>query len=308
LLQAALQNQLGPHVKQAGSLVTPERLRFDFTHFSPVSDEELRKVEDEVNQQIRTNAQVESREMSADAAQQAGAMALFGEKYGDVVRVINVGDYSMELCGGTHANAAGDIGLFRILSEGGIAAGVRRIEAVTGATALTQVQQQQQSLQRLADLVKSDPQKLESRLQKLLEQQKEMDRELEQLQAKAYADRSGELIDKVQLVENVKLLAVKIPGVAGKNLREFSDQLRDKLGSGVLVLVSDADNKVALLVAVTKDLTGQIKAGELIKPLAEIVGGRGGGRPELAQAGGSEIDKIEMLLQAAPEQLKKILD
>jgi alanyl-tRNA synthetase len=307
LLQAALQNQLGQHVKQAGSLVTPERLRFDFTHFSPVSAEELRKIEEEVNQQIRANAQVESREMSADAAQQAGAMALFGEKYGDVVRVINVGDYSMELCGGTHANAAGDIGLFRILSEGGIAAGVRRIEAVTGATALTQVQQQQQSLQRLADLVKSDPQKLESRLQKLLEQQKEMERELEQLQAKANADRSGELIDKVQLVENIKLLAVKIPGTDGKGLREFSDQLRDKLVSGVLVLVADAGGKVSLLVAVTKDLTDQIKAGELIKPLAEIVGGRGGGRPELAQAGGSETDKIEMLLQAAPEQLRKIL-
>ncbi len=308
LLQAALQNQLGQHVKQAGSLVTPERLRFDFTHFSPLTTEELRKIEEEVNQQIRINAQVESREMSAEAAQQTGAMALFGEKYGDVVRVINVGDYSVELCGGTHARAAGDIGLFRILSEGGIAAGVRRIEAVTGATALTQVQQQQQSLQRLADLVKSDPQKLESRLQKLLEQQKEMERELAQLQAKANADRSGELIDKVQLVENVKLLAVKIPGTDGKGLREFSDQLRDKLGSGVLVLVADAGGKVSLLVAVTKDLTGQIKAGELIKPLAEIVGGRGGGRPELAQAGGSETDKIEMLLQAAPEQLKKLLN
>jgi alanyl-tRNA synthetase len=162
-------------------------------------------------------------------------------------------------------------------------------------------------LQRLADLVKSDPQKLELRLQKLLEQQKEMEKELEQLQAKANADRSGELINKVQLIEDVKLLAVKISGTDGKGLREFSDQLRDKLGSGVLVLVSDAGGKVSLLVAVTKDLTDQVKAGDLIKPLAEIIGGRGGGRPELAQAGGSEIDKIEMLLQAVPEQLKKIL-
>ncbi len=307
LLQAALQKLLGEHVKQAGSLVTPERLRFDFTHFSPVSTEELRKIEAEVNQQIRVNSQVESREMSADAAQEAGAMALFGEKYGDIVRVINIGDYSKELCGGTHAKAAGDIGLFRIISEGGIAAGVRRIEAVTGATALAQVQQQQQSLQRLADLVKSDPQKIESRLQKLLEQQKELEKELEQLQAKANADRSSELINKVQLVEDIKLLAVKVPGADGKGLREFSDQLRDKLGSGVLVLVSDAGGKVSLLVAVTKDLTGRVKAGNLIKPLAEIVGGRGGGRPDLAQAGGSDTDKIEMLLQAAPEQLKNIL-
>ncbi|WP_092344627.1 alanine--tRNA ligase [Desulfuromusa kysingii] len=307
LLQAALQNQLGQHVKQAGSLVTPERLRFDFTHFSPVSVEELQKVEDEVNQQIRANAQVESREMSATAAQEAGAMALFGEKYGDVVRVINVGNYSMELCGGTHASAAGDIGLFRILSESGIAAGVRRIEATTGATALAQVQQQQQSLHRIAELVKSDPQKLELRVQKLLEQQKEMEKEIEQLHAKANADRSGELINKVQQVEGLKLLAVKIPETDGKGLREFSDQLREKLGSGILVLVSAAAGKVSLLVAVSKDLIGQVKAGDLIKPLAEIVGGRGGGRPELAQAGGSETDKIEMLLQAAPEQLKKML-
>jgi len=175
-------------------------------------------------------------------------------------------------------------------------------------TALAQVQQQQQTLQRLADLVKSDPQKLESRLQKLLEQQKETEKELEQLQAKSNADSSGKLIDQVQLVEGVKLLAVKIPGTDGKGLREFSDQLRDKLGSGVLVLVAAADNKVSLLVAVTKDLTARVKAGDLIKPLAEIVGGRGGGRPELAQAGGSDTDKIEELLQAAPEQLKQILD
>ncbi len=307
ILQAALQKLLGGHIKQAGSLVTPERLRFDFTHFTALSTEELRDIEAEVNRQIRINAQVESQEMSADAAREAGAMALFGEKYGDIVRVVNIGNYSMELCGGTHVNAAGDIGLFRILSEGGIAAGVRRIEAVTGATALTQVQQQQQTLQRLANLVKSDPQKLELRLQKLLEQQKETEKELEQLQAKTNADSSGKLIDQVQLVGDVKLLAVKIPGTDGKGLREFSDQLRDKLGSGVLVLVADADEKVALLVAVTKDLTGQVKAGNLIKPLAEIVGGRGGGRPELAQAGGSATDKIEELLQAAPEQLKKIL-
>jgi len=245
--------------------------------------------------------------MSADAAREAGAMALFGEKYGDIVRVVNIGDYSMELCGGTHASAAGDIGLFRILSEGGIAAGVRRIEAVTGTAALALVQQQQQTLQRLADLVKSDPQKLEQRLQKMVEQQKETEKELQQLQAKANADRSGELVDQVQLVEDVKLLAVKVPGADGKGLREFSDQLRDKLGSGVLVLVATANDKVSLLVAVTKDLTSRVKAGDLIKPLAEIVGGRGGGRPELAQAGGADADRVEELLQAAPEQLKKIL-
>ena len=307
LLQAALQKLLGNHIKQAGSLVTPERLRFDFTHFSPVSTEELMKIEAEVNRQIRVNARVQSREMAADAAQAAGAMALFGEKYGDVVRVISVGDYSMELCGGTHAKAAGDIGLFHILSEGGIAAGVRRIEAVTGAAALAQVQQQQQTLQRLAELVKSDPQKLELRVQKMIDQQKELEKGLERLQAQANAERSGELLDQVQLVDNIKLLAVKIPGADGKSLRDFSDQLRDKIGSGVLVLVSDSDGKVALLVAVTKDLTSRVKAGDLIKPLAAIVGGRGGGKPELAQAGGPDADKIEALLQTVPAQLKNLL-
>ncbi len=307
LLQAALQNQLGDHIKQAGSLVTPERLRFDFTHFSPVSAAELSQIEAEVNRQIRVNAQVNTEQMSADDAKKAGAMALFGEKYGTEVRVISVGDYSMELCGGTHAQAAGDIGLFKILSEGGIAAGVRRIEAVTGQAALDLVQQQQKTLLHLAEMVKSDPQQLETRLGKLLEHQRELEKELEQLQAKINAERSGELIDQAQLVGDIKLLAVKVPGSDGKGLREFSDQLRDKLGSGVLVLVSDAGDKVALLVAVTKDLTGRVKAGDLIRPLAEIVGGRGGGRPELAQAGGPDTAKIEALLQAAPEQLKKML-
>ena len=307
LLQAAMQRILGDHIKQAGSLVTPERLRFDFTHFSPVTGKELLRIEEEVNRQIRVNAAVQAREMAAAEAKDAGAMALFGEKYGDVVRVVSVGDYSMELCGGTHAGAAGDIGLFRILSEGGIAAGVRRIEAVTGEGALHQVHQQQQTLQRLAALVKSDPQQLETRLQKLLEQQKELEKEVEQLQARANADRSGELVSQTQEVGGVKLLAVKVDGVDGKGLREFSDQLRDKLGSGVLVLAAADAEKVSLLVAVTQDLTGKVKAGELIKPLAAIVGGRGGGRPDLAQAGGPEVGKVEALLQAAPGELQKLL-
>ncbi len=307
LLQAALQKHLGNHIKQAGSLVTPERLRFDFTHFSPVTTAELMTIEAEVNSQIRHNAEVVSQLMSADEAKQSGAMALFGEKYGDEVRVISVGDYSKELCGGTHAAAAGDIGLFRILSEGGIAAGVRRIEAVTGEAALGLVHQQQKALQRLADLVKSDPQQLEMRIQKMVEHQKELEKEVEQLHTKLNAERSNELLNQLQDIDGVKLLAVKVPGVDGKGLRDFSDQLRDKVGSGVLVLVADSDGKVALLVAVTKDLIPRVKAGDLIKPLAAIVGGRGGGKPELAQAGGSEPAKIGALLQAAPEQLKQLL-
>jgi alanyl-tRNA synthetase len=307
LLQASLQNILGDHVKQAGSLVTPERLRFDFTHFSPVNQDELRQIENQVNRQIRLNNAVASREMAADQASEAGATALFGEKYGDVVRVISVGDYSMELCGGTHARAAGDIGLFRIVSEGGIAAGVRRIEAVTGATALEQVHEQQDSLLRLAHLIKTEPQNVEQRLQRLLEQQKEQEKALEQLQAKANADLGGSLLDQTLDVDGIKLLAARIDKSDGKKLRELSDQLRDKLGSGVLVLAGAQEGKVALLVAVTKDLTGKVKAGDLIKPLAEMVGGRGGGRPELAQAGGPDTSQIDALLQAAPDQLAKLL-
>ena len=308
LLQASLQKILGDHVKQAGSLVTPERLRFDFTHFSPVSSDELKQVEEEVNKQIRLNNAVASGEMTADEATAAGATALFGEKYGDVVRVITIGDFSMELCGGTHASAAGDIGLFRIASEGGIAAGVRRIEAITGATALAQVHQQQGSLLRLSDLIKTDPQNVEQRLQRLLEQQKELEKSLEQLQTKANADLGGSLLDQAQDVAGIKLLATKIDSIDGKGLRELSDQLRDKLGSGVLVLASAQDDKVSLLVAVTKDLTGTVKAGDLIKPLAEMVGGRGGGRPELAQAGGQDPKQIEAMLQAAPQHLEALVN
>ncbi len=308
LLQSALQQVLGKHIKQAGSLVTPERLRFDFTHFSPLSSQELQQIEELVNAEIRRNSTVSSREMAADEAIAAGAMALFGEKYGDRVRVVEVGDFSMELCGGTHAGAAGDIGLFRILTEGGIAAGVRRIEAVTGDTALTQVQQQQQMLTQLGRLLKSDPANLEQRLQKLLEHQRQLEKELQQLQTKVNADLGGDLLSQVQEVGGIKLLAVRIDGSDGKQLRELSDQLRDKLQSGVLVLTGECDGKVPLLVAVTKDLSGRIAAGTLIKPLAEIVGGRGGGRPDMAQAGGKDATRIDKLLAAAPQQLEELLD
>ncbi len=308
LLQAALQKVLGDHIKQAGSLVTPERLRFDFTHFSPVSTQELQQVEELVNAEIRRNCAVSSREMAADDAMAAGAMALFGEKYGDRVRVVEVGDFSMELCGGTHAKAAGDIGLFRIITEGGIAAGVRRIEAVTGDGALHQVHQQQQMLDQLGRLLKSDPANLEQRLQKVLEHQRQLEKEVQQLQAKVNADLGGDLLDQVQEVDGVKLLAARIDGSDGKQLRELSDQLRDKLQSGVLVLTGECDGKVPLLVAVTKDLTKKIAAGNLIKPLAEIVGGRGGGRPDMAQAGGKDVSQIDQLLAAVPQQLAALLN
>ena len=307
LLQAAMQKILGNHIKQAGSLVEPERLRFDFTHFSPLTTEEIIKIEEEVNAQIRANAGVTSQIMAADEAQAAGAMALFGEKYGDQVRVIRVGDYSMELCGGTHANAAGDIGLFRILSEGGIAAGVRRIEAVTGDGALAQVHQQEQTLQRLAELVKSDPQQLETRLVKMVERQKEMERELATLESRLKAGQADDIMSSVQDIDGVRLLVAEVDTADGKGLRDMADKLRDKLGSGVVAIGCPFEGKVNLLVAVTRDLTDKLHAGKLIGAMAAEVGGKGGGRPDLAQAGGSQPEKLSAALELASTLVRSAL-
>jgi alanyl-tRNA synthetase len=239
--------------------------------------------------------------MEAEQAIKAGATALFGEKYGDRVRVVSVGDFSMELCGGTHTRAAGDIGLFKILQETGIAAGVRRIEAVTGEKAVEIVQQQQEAIERVAALIKSDPRQLENRLQKMIERQKELERELESLRDKLNAERSGELLSNVREVSGVRYLATRVEGVDGKGLREFSDQVRNKLGSGVTILGCESGGKANLLVAVSKDLTDRLQAGRLIKELAAMVGGGGGGRPDLAQAGGNRPEKLEEALAAAEE-------
>ncbi|WP_442900323.1 alanine--tRNA ligase [Geoalkalibacter sp.] len=307
ILQAVLVEVLGDHVKQAGSLVTPERLRFDFTHFSPLSDEDITRVEREVNRRIRENAAVDSREMAAAEAIAAGATALFGEKYGERVRVIALGDFSMELCGGTHARAAGDIGLFKIVQETGIAAGVRRIEALTGERAVEYVLQQEDTLERMAALVKSDPQQLENRLQKLLERQRELEREVESLRGKLNAGKSGELLERAREVAGVRYLATRVEGVDGKGLREFSDQLRERLGSGVVVLGSESEGKANLLVAVSKDLTSCLQAGAIIKELAALVGGGGGGRPDLAQAGGSRPENLDHALAQVESLLTQML-
>ncbi len=296
ILQSVLVDILGDHVKQAGSLVSPSRLRFDFTHFSALSAEEIARIEDEVNRCIRRNALVSTEEMTADEAIDKGATALFGEKYGDTVRVVSVGDFSLELCGGTHVKASGDIGLFKILQETGIAAGVRRIEAVTGSEALNVVRQQEQTLQNVADLIKSDPKQLENRIGKLLEQHKALEREVEKLKGKLTAEASDQMLDKVEDVAGIPVLASRIEGSDGKGLRELSDQLRDRLGSGVIVLGCESGGKANLLVAVTKDLTNRLNAGRIIKELAAQVGGGGGGRPDLAQAGGSKPEKLDEAL------------
>ena len=304
LLQAALRQVLGEHIKQAGSLVEPGRLRFDFTHFTGVSTAELQQVENLVNSWIMENDELNIREMGMQEAVDSGATALFDEKYGSTVRVVRVGEISSELCGGTHVRASGDISLFKILSEGGIAAGVRRIEGATGFNALAFVRQMEEERRTVAELLKTDSSRLLDRVEKLVERQKELQREVEALQGKLNAAQSGDLLSQAQEVAGVKLLAVQVQVADVKALRDLADQLRDKLGSGVLVLGAELDGKANLLVVVTKDLTDRFKAGELVGKLAPIVGGRGGGKPELAQAGGPNPEKLPEALAAAASLLK----
>jgi len=299
LLQAALRQVLGEHVKQAGSLVEPDRLRFDFTHFTGVSAAQLQQVENLVNSWIMENDELSIREMGMQEAVESGATALFDEKYGSTVRVVQVGEISSELCGGTHVRASGDIGLFKILSEGGIAAGVRRIEAATGLNALAFVRQLEQERRTVAELLKTDASRLLERVEKLVERQKELQREVEALQGRLNTAQSGDLLSRTEEVAGVKLLAAQVQVADVKALRDLADQLRDRLGSGLLVLGAELDGKANLLVVVTRDLTERFKAGELVARLAPIVGGRGGGKPELAQAGGPNPEKLPEALAAA---------
>ncbi|MEJ2469679.1 MAG: alanine--tRNA ligase [Desulfuromonadales bacterium] len=304
ILHAALVDILGDHVKQAGSLVAPDRLRFDFSHFSALTAVELHRIEQQVNRRIRENQAVETHEMAADDAIAAGATALFGEKYGETVRVVNLGEFSMELCGGTHTSAAGDIGLFKITQESGIAAGVRRIEAVTGARAIDLVQEQEDTLTRLAGLVKSDRQQLETRLAKMMEHQKELEREVATLESRLKAGQADDIMNQVTEIDGIRLLAAEVEATDGKGLREMADKLRDKLGSGVVVIGCRQPGKVNLLVAVTNDLTGRLHAGKLVGALATEVGGRGGGRPDLAQAGGDQPEHLANALAKASQLVR----
>ena len=298
LLQSALRQVLGEHVKQAGSLVSQGRLRFDFTHFSAVTDSELRQVETLVNRFIMANDQVVTHEMNVSEAIEAGATALFDEKYGDSVRVVKVGDVSMELCGGTHVRAAGDIGLFKIASEAGIAAGVRRIEALTGFGALDFVRQMEDEQREIAALLKSDAGNSRDRVEKILARQRELQREIEALHAKLNAAASGDLLSNVVELHGVRLLAVQVQVEDIKSLRDLSDTLKERIGTGVIVLGADIAGKANILVAVTKELSNTIKAGDIIKQIAPLIGGSGGGKPELAQAGGSLPEKIADALAA----------
>ena len=309
LLHAALRQALGPHVKQAGSLVAPDRLRFDFVHFSAVAREQLDEIERIVNAHVVRNTSVTTEVRSTEEAMAAGAMALFGEKYGDRVRVVSIPGFSMELCGGTHVRATGDIGPFVITEEAGVAAGVRRIEALTGSGAVAWMQQQRESLASVVGALNTTPAQAVEIVQRLQADSKRLAREIEGLKMKAAlgGGSAAQGRDEAQTIEGVKLIVKRVAGLEKAPLRGLSDTLRDRLGSGVIVIASENDGKVGLVVAVSKDLTARVKAGALIKALAPIVGGSGGGRPDFAEAGGKDPARIDELLAAAPAALKNAL-
>ena len=308
LLHAALRQVLGTHVKQAGSLVAPDRLRFDFIHFQAVSREELTRIERIVNEQIVRNAPVQTEVRSTDEAVAAGAMALFGEKYGDKVRVVSVPGFSMELCGGTHVTATGDIGLFVIVAEGGVAAGVRRIEAHTGMGAVAWVQQQRATLQGVLGALEVTEAKAVEAIEQLQADAKRLAREVSDLRMKAAMGVGGgaESSDTVN-VAGVQLIRRKVADLDKGALRGLVDSLKAKLKSGIVVLAAVNDGKVQIVVAVTPDLTGRIKAGQIVKELAPIVGGAGGGRPEFAEAGGKDPTKVDEMLKTSEPLLARLL-
>ncbi|MDO2949118.1 alanine--tRNA ligase [Aeromonas simiae] len=307
LLHAALRQALGDHVAQKGSLVGAERMRFDFSHFEGLSMATIRRIEELVNAQIRANHEVATREMDLESAKAAGAMALFGEKYDDEVRVVRMGDYSTELCGGTHAKRTGDIGFFKIIGESGIAAGVRRIEAVTGKGAIDLMHQLGEQIEEAAALVKGDQFSLADKVRQVLEKGKLMERELDQLKAKMAAQAGTDLLGKVVDVNGQKTLVATLEGVEAKSLRTTMDELKNQLKSGVILLATVHEGKVNLIAGVTPDLTGKVKAGELVNLVAQQVGGKGGGRPDMAQAGGTEPAALPAALQAAQSWLSERL-
>jgi alanyl-tRNA synthetase len=307
LLHAALRATLGEHVAQKGSQVNAERLRFDFSHFEPMTVEEITTIERMVNEQIRLNNPVAAQIMAKDEAVKAGAMALFGEKYGDEVRVLTIGDFSTELCGGTHVDRAGDIGLFKIVSETGVAAGVRRLEAVTGQGALDWIAQREQALLGIAGLLKSAPDKAVDKVQQLLDKNRSLEKELEKLKSKLASSAGDELTNQAVDVNGVKVLAVKLDDVDPKALRDLADQLKNKLGTAALVLAAVSGDKVSLIASVSKDAMDKVKAGELVNFVALQVGGKGGGRPDMAQAGGNDPTGLPAALKAVPEWVRNCL-
>ena len=298
LMHSALRKVLGPHVQQKGSLVDAQRTRFDFSHNEPMTSQQIRLVEALVNDEIRQNTEVSARIMKHDEAIKSGAMALFGEKYGDEVRVIRMGEFSTELCGGTHVRRTGDIGFFKIVAETGIAAGVRRIEAVTGPGALEWVQQQEAKLTEAAAALRTSPQDVGQKIAQIMDNVRSLEKELTRLKSKLASSQGDELADQAVDVKGIKVLAASIEGADAKGLREAVDKLKDKLKSAAVVLAAATDGKVSLIAGVTADLTGRVKAGELVNHVAQQVGGKGGGRADMAQAGGTDPSKLPQALES----------
>ena len=308
LLHAALRTVLGSHVSQKGSLVAPDRLRFDFSHPKPVSKDELSEIETLVNRKILDNQDAVTQVMALEEAKKSGAMSLFGEKYDDTVRVLNLGEgFSVELCGGTHVHHTGDIGLFKLTTETGIAAGVRRIEAVTGELALAWVRDSEKRLNRIADLLKTDHGGLEGKLEQLLDKARKQEKEIDRLQASLASSTGTDLADEALEIAGIKVLVKRLQDADPKSLRNTVDQLKNKLGTGVILLATVNETKVSLVAGVTKDITDRIKAGDLVNFAAEKVGGRGGGRADMAQAGGNDPSGLDDMLNSTPQWVEKQL-
>ncbi|UZQ86895.1 alanine--tRNA ligase [Thermoclostridium stercorarium] len=308
ILHRALKKILGDHVHQAGSLVAPDRLRFDFTHFSPLTEEQIEAVESEVNSVILSNYPVTVREMPLEEAKKAGATALFGEKYGDIVRVVSVGDYSMELCGGTHISSSGEAGLIKIIGESGIASGVRRIEALTGTGAISWYKNKERTLRKVAEIVKSTPDDTPSKVNNLVEEIKNLQKELNSIKDKLANQSVNDLLNKAEDVSGVKVLAARLDQLDMTALRNMADTLKNKLGASVVVLASGFDGKVSLVVSATKDAVSRgIHCGKIISEAAKAAGGGGGGRPDMAQAGGKDVNGIDNAVKIAVAKIKEQL-
>jgi alanyl-tRNA synthetase len=308
LLHAALRQVLGDHVKQAGSLVAPDRLRFDFSHWSPLTDREMDRIEELVNEQVWENRALRIEVMDLDRALGLGAMALFGEKYGERVRVVAVPDFSRELCGGSHVAATGEIGLFKLVSQGGVAAGVRRIEAVTGPGAFHHIKHEEHVLLEAAERIKARPLELSEKVEKLAGSAREMEREIQRLQARLAAGSVETLLQQAQDVDGIKVVSARVELRDAKAMRELGDRLRERLKSGVVVLVGGEGDRVTWVTMVTKDLTSRLHAGHLARELATATGGSGGGRPDMAEAGGKDPSKIPGALGIVPSLVRGQLD
>lgn len=305
ILHAALREILGTHVRQAGSLVAPDRLRFDFTHTSAVKDETLQRIEDLTNTHIRENAEVTTEEMSLNDALKSGALAFFGEKYGERVRVLRMGDFSVELCGGTHVSRTGDIGLLKLKAESGVASGVRRVEAVTGEGALEWIRQREQVLKEISHLLKGTEEDAAEKIERLLAQQRDLEKKITQLQTAFAGSQGDDIASRARQLNGVSVVASRVEGVDDKGLRELADQLRDKLQPAVIVLGAVQGDRVVLLAAVSKDVAKKYHAGNIIKQIAPLVGGGGGGRPDFAQAGGKDPARLDEALQKVYELVEK---